>query len=122
MSPEDNLYLRCLTNNLNDSKLIDRLAEDYKIHQEQDIYVKYMHQVSNANIKSKGESAMVCEGLLNLFGTSEEEIIARTKAKEADFYLPKIEALTAENEHQASQINCLKDLLTKHNISFHLES
>lgn len=129
LSSEDNLYLHCMTGNLNDVKLINRLAEDYKIHQEQEIYVKYMHQLSNANIRSKGESTMVCEGLLNLFGTSEEEIVARTKAREADFYLPKIEALTNENAQQSSfidelssQVNYLKNLLTEHNIPFNLES
>ncbi len=32
---------------------------------------------------------MVCEGLLNLFGTSSEEIIAITKQEDAEYYLLK---------------------------------
>ena len=72
---------------------------------------------------------MVCEGLLNLFGTSSEEIINNTKKEDAAFYQPKIDALTAENEQQSSsidelssKINYLQDLLIQHNIPFNLES
>lgn len=51
---------------------------------------------------------MVCEGLLNLCGTSSKEIIERTKKEEAEYYLPKI--------------NYLKSLLIANNIPFDLES
>lgn len=64
---------------------------------------------------------MVCEGLLNLFGTSSEEI----REEAAAFYQPKIDALTAENEQQSlsisklsSQVDYLKKLLVQHNIPF----
>lgn len=67
-----------------------------------------MHQITTANNKKKGESAMVCEGLLNLCGTSSKEIIERTKKEEAEYYLPKI--------------NYLKSLLIANNIPFDLES
>lgn len=88
LSPEDSLYLRCLT-------------------------------------EKKGDAVMVCEGLLNLFGTSSEEI----RDEVAAFCQPKIDALTAENEQQSSsinklssQINYLQDLLIQNNIPFNLES
>lgn len=68
---------------------------------------------------------MVCEGLLNLCGTSSAEIIERTKKADAAFYQPRIDALTAKNEQQASfiselssQVDYLKNLLTQHNIPF----
>lgn len=137
LSPNDNLYLRCLTNELKDIALVNRLIDDYKLHQEQDIYLKYMHQLSNANIGPKGENTMaVCEGILNLCGTSSEEIIERTKKEDAEFYLPQINALTDENEKKtsfieelsfsvdklSSQIDYLKNLLTQNNIPFNLES
>ena len=112
---EENLYLRCLTSQLQDADLINRLADDYKKHQEQDIYIRYLHQLTNANNKAKGGAPMVCEGLLNLFGTSSEEIIARTKKEEAEYYLPKINMLSA-------QLDYLKDLLNQNHISFDLES
>lgn len=115
LSPKDNLYLRCLTNNLEDADLANRLANDYKQHQEQDIYIKYMHQIATANINKKGDSSMICEGILNLCGTSSAEIIERTKKEEAEYYLPKINQLSSQN-------NYLKSLLTAHNIPFDLES
>ena len=112
LSPEDNLYLHCLTDNLQDTALVNRLADDYKLHQEQEIYIKYLHQVSTANFKkTKGDKAMVCEGLLNLCGTSSAEIIERTKKEAAEYYLPQIDNLS-------SRITYLESLLKKNNITF----
>ncbi len=72
---------------------------------------------------------MVCEGLLNLCGTSSAEIIERTKKEDAEYYLPKIEQLTSQNDdlssqnsNLASQIAYLKSLLKKNNIPFDLAS
>lgn len=56
----------------------------------------------------EGDLLMVCEGLLNLFGTSSEEIIERTRKEEAEYYLPKIDYL--------------KSLLTQNNIPFDLDA
>ncbi len=106
LPPEENLYLRCLTDHLQDVSLINRLADDYAIHKEHDIYIKYLNQLTKANLKMKGESSMVCEGLFNLFGTTSEEVIARAKKESDDYYLP--------------QINYLKNLLTQNNIAFDL--
>ncbi len=70
---------------------------------------------------------MVCEGILNLYGTSSAEIIERTKKEDAEYYLPKIEQLTSQNDDLSSQNSdlafqnaYLKSLLTKHNIPFDL--
>ena len=49
----------------------------------------------------------ICEGLLNLCGTSSEEIIERTKKEDAEYYQPRIDYL--------------KSLLIQHNIPFNLE-
>ena len=111
LSPEDNLYLRCLTNKLQDAGLANQLAADYKLHQDQELYIRYLHQITTANTKAKGESSMVCEGLLNMFGTSSEEIIERTKKEDAEYYQPKIDELS-------SQIIYLKSLLTQNGIPF----
>lgn len=118
LSAEDNLYLRCLTSELQDTCLANRLVDDYRLHQEQDIYIKYMHQVTTANIKTKGDSTMICEGILNLCGTSSAEIIERTKKEAAEFYLPKINQLTSQNDDLSSQNAYLKSLLTQNNIPF----
>ena len=120
--PEDNLYLSCLTDKLQDTALANRLADDYKSHQEQDIYIKYMNQITNANKKKKGESAMVCEGILNLCGTSSKEIIERTKKEEAEYYLPKINQLTSRVDELSSRNTYLESLLKKNNIPFDLRA
>ena len=120
--PEDNLYLSCLTDKLQDTALANRLADDYKSHQEQDIYIKYMNQITNANTKKKGESAMVCEGILNLCGTSSKEIIERTKKEEAEYYLPKINQLTSRVDELSSRNTYLESLLKKNNIPFDLRA
>lgn len=109
--PLENLYLRCLTNRLQDTDLINRLTDDYKLHQKQLIYNRYMHQLTTTNRKTKGDSIMVCEGLLNLFGTSSEEIIERTKKEDEEYYLPKLQSLSNQN-------NYLKSLLEQNNIPF----
>ena len=140
---EENLYLRCLTDRLQDTDLINRLAKDYEEHQDQDIYMRYMNQLTNANKKQKGASPMVCEGILNICGTSSKEIIERTKKEEEAYYLPKINELTSSNEALTlsnelltssneslissntiltSQVGYLKDLLRQHNIAFDLET
>ena len=115
LPPEEYLYLRCLTDKLQDAKLVNQLTDDYKLHQEQDIYIRYMHQLTTANKKTKGDFLMVCEGLLNLFGTSSEEIIERTRKEEAEYYLPKINSLSSQNDY-------LKSLLKQNNIPFNLEA
>lgn len=118
LPPEENLYLRCLTNQFQDASMIHRLAEDYAGHQEQEIYNKYLHQLASANVKTKGERPMVCEGLLNLFGTSSEELIARGKQESDEYYLPKINELTTSNSLLSSQVDYLKNLLKQNNIPF----
>lgn len=115
LSSEEYLYLHCLTNKLQDTGLVNRLADDYKLHQEQDIYIRYMHQLTTANIKKKGDSPMICEGILNLCGTSSAEIVERTRKEDDEYYLPQINNLS-------SQIDYLKSLLKQNNIPFNLET
>lgn len=115
---KDNLYLRCLTDKLEDVKLANRLTADYANHQEQDIYIRYMCQLTTANLKTKGDLPMVCEGLLDICNMISEEIVERTKKKEAEYYLPKIEQLSSQNDDLSSQNAYLKSLLTQHGIPF----
>lgn len=61
---------------------------------------------------------MVCEGLLNLFGTSSAEIIENTRRESEEYYLPKINELSDANKQLSAQNAHLKDLLKKNNISF----
>lgn len=122
---EENLYLYCLSDRLQDTYLINRLADDYNRHAGQQVYANYLQQLTNATTLEGGSQMVICEGLLNLFGTSSEEIIAKAKKESDEYYLPKIneltvsnEALVSSNEYLLSQINYLKNLLQKNNISF----
>lgn len=130
LPPQENLYLRCLTEKIWNGTLAERLTEDYKEHQDEDIYRRYLHQMMTANIRGKGDEPMyICEGLLNFFGTSSEEIIERTKKEEAEYYQPKIDqlssqndSLSAQNDNLSAQVDYLKSLLRQHGIPFNLES
>ena len=122
LPPEENLYLRCLTNSLEDAKLANRLTDDYEKHQDQDIYTRYMRQLTTANLKTKGDLPMVSEGLLDICNMISEEIIERTKKEDAEYYLPKIDQLSVQNADLSSQITYLKSLLTQHGIPFNSES
>lgn len=63
---DENLYLYCLTDWLQDACLINRLADDYNRHAEQQIYADYLQQLTNATAL-KGESRMVvCEKTIYL--------------------------------------------------------
>ncbi len=111
--PEENLYLHCLTNNLNNAKLINRLVDDYQHHQTQDIYIKYMNQLTNANSNTKGESPMF------------EEMMERAKLEAETYYASLIstlndknEQLSSSNEQLVSQNDYLKNLLRQNNIQF----
>lgn len=116
---DENLYLCCLSDRLQDIRLVNRLAEDYSKHSGQELYTNYLQQLTNANFISKGESQMlICEGLLNLYGTSSEEIIAKAKAESDEYYLPKINELTASVSELTSQVDHLKNLLRQNDISF----
>ncbi len=55
--------------------------------------------------------ALVNEWIFELFGTSSDEIIARAKQEDEEYYLPKLNELSAENDY-------LKNILKQHNISF----
>ena len=65
---------------------------------------------------------MVCEGLLDICNMISEEIIERTKKEAAQYYLPKIDQLSSQNDYLSSQNTYLKSLLTQNGIPFNLES
>ena len=107
---EENLYLHCLTNNLSSPKLIKQLVDDYQHHQTQDIYVKYMNQLTNANSNMKGESLMF------------EEMMERAKIEAEAYYTSHyatlLDTLNNKNEQLSSRIDHLENLLKQNNIPF----
>lgn len=119
VSPEENLYLRCLTDKLHSEGLAERLADDYKKHRNQVVYSRYMHQVVAANKKSKEEKHMVVdEWLFEMCGTSSDEVIARAKKESEEYYQPQIDNLSSVNKKLLSENDYLKQLLTQNNIPF----
>ena len=111
LSPEDNLYLRCLSNKLNNDPITKKLADDLIRNQNKEIYANYLNQLAFANTPKKGESDMVCEGLLYMFGTSSEEIEDKATKAAQDIYIPQINELTEQNEY-------LKSLLSANGIDY----
>lgn len=73
LSSEETLYLRCLTNHLEDNRLIEQLANDYSRYQGQPDYEEYMNQLTNANLQAKGDTLMCGEWIFRLYGTSSKE-------------------------------------------------
>ena len=123
LSPEDNLYLRCLTDKLHNMELADKLVDDYKKHWEQEVYDRYMHQLATANKESEGEVHMVInEWLYEMCGTSSDEVIARAKKESDEYYQPRIDSLSSDNRLLSSQIDYLKSLLIQNNIPFNLDT
>ncbi|MCM1282621.1 MAG: hypothetical protein NC180_03635 [Muribaculaceae bacterium] len=105
LNEKEYLYLKCLTNSFSDTELVNRLVADCRLHIAEASYSNYMHQLSRASAK-KGAPPMICEGLLELFGTSSEEIIANTKKQDEEFYNAK---LKAKDDYYQSQIQSLQE-------------
>ncbi len=84
LSDDDYLYLRCLGNDLEaqPEQRIRRLNADINGHVTEPLYNSYVSLLTRANTDMKGDRSMICEGVLEFFGTSEEEI--RRKQKEED--------------------------------------
>ena len=130
LSPEDSLFLHCLAGNANDMKLINNLANHYQENKDNLIYTKYMNQFVYSHMK--GDQLMVCEAILNYFGTSSEEIEEKTRKQDQEIYEPQIQRLTLEKAALSSEntalssentlLHCendaLKQLLKKHGISY----
>ncbi len=115
---EENLYLHCLTNDIPDAEILNRIAVDYQEHCGQPLYNSYLHQLATAHMAKEGENMIICEGLLNLFGTSSEEIIENTRQEAADYYQPQIDSLSSRIQYLDSQNQYLTDLLKQNHIPF----
>lgn len=116
LSSEDSLFLHCLTKKLKNPLLLDNLTKDYLSNKDNELYVNYMNQFFKSH--KKGEQPMVCEGLLNYFGTSSEEIAEKTREQERQFYLPQIEELIAKNKELTSALEETRKLLAQNNITY----
>ncbi len=120
LAPKDNLYLRCLTNQLSDSDLTEQLVQDYKQHQEQELYIRYLNQLTHANTRKDGVTTMYCEGLFELFGTSSKEIKEQATAEANEIITKQADTITEQADiitELSNTIATLKKLLAANGIS-----
>ncbi len=125
LPPDTALYLRCLTNKLQAKELIDRLALDYTQHQNELLYENYMDQLINANLSQEGGSAMCCEGIFKLYGTSSKEIAAKAAREAVAPVLEELDRTSSELDrasHELSDVkrqnSYLRQLLEQHGIAY----
>ena len=123
LSPEDSMYLHCLTPEVNNPKLINTLTNDCNLYKDNKLYTSYMNQFFYFH--TKGDPTMVCEGVLHYFGTSSEEIAEKTREQDKQIYLPQIEKLiadvnklTSENSQLTAKLDERTKLLAQHNIAY----
>jgi len=76
LSPENNLWLASLTNNLEQGELLDRLLREYRVHQRNGLYKSVMNLIIRANQKVFKEGKEMCEALRELFKDELETGIA----------------------------------------------
>ena len=105
LSPEDSLFLHCLTPKLNNQLLIENFAKDYLSNKYNELYINYMNQFFKSH--KKGEQPMVCEGLLIYFETSSEELLEQGAERAKIFYQAQIDELIAQVKELTSKNNQL---------------
>ena len=75
LTPENNLWLSSLTNDLKDYSIINKISSEYKKHRRNDLYKSVMNLIIKANNKSFKEESNMCEAILELF---QDEVDIRT--------------------------------------------
>lgn len=76
LSPENNLWLTSLTNNLEQGEIVNRLLREYRAHQRNGLYKSVMNLIVRANQKVFKEGREMCEALRELFKDELETSIA----------------------------------------------
>lgn len=74
LSPEEYMWLRCLTNELTPGIPLQKLADSYALHKEETLYQRFMNAFIRANRTAKGDEVPMCEALYELFA---DELIRR---------------------------------------------
>lgn len=115
---EENLYLRGLAEKVPDKSLQNRITANCIRHNDQPIYNHFLDQYIRTTSKTKGDTSMVCEAALELFGTSSKEIAQQVAQKVREEDQAQIAQLTQNNNLLSSHIQYLQSLLTQNNIAF----
>lgn len=67
LSEKENIWLRSLTNNLNDAKLVDKISGIYSKHQKDERYKSVMNVIVRANREKFKEVTDMCEALREIW-------------------------------------------------------
>ena len=81
LSEKENIWLRSLTNNLNDAKLVDKISGIYSKHQKDERYKSVMNVIVRANREKFKEVTNMCEALREIWAEDFER--ARTEGLKA---------------------------------------
>ena len=67
LSPENNLWLNSLTNDLKGVSIIEKISNEYRKHKRDELYKSVMNIIVRANNEQFKEATNMCEALLELF-------------------------------------------------------
>lgn len=73
LSEQENLWLKCLTNDLDDMVTIDRLSEEYGAHEHEELYKLVMNVIVRANKERFKEATNMCEALREIWAEDFEQ-------------------------------------------------
>lgn len=84
LDEKENLWLRCLDNQIKEKELYERLEQEYREHKNEEKYSEPMNAIIWSNLKQKGERKVMCEALYDLFADEllEYEIKGKTEGKQ----------------------------------------
>lgn len=79
LSPEDNLWLKNLTNDLQSKKEIEGLMAEYQKHRHDNLYRSVMDIIIRANDEKFEEEKNMCEAIIDLFRDEWDEGMKKAK-------------------------------------------
>ena len=81
LSLDNNLWLNGLTNDLKSYEVIDRISEDYRKHNRDELYKSAMNIIVRANNQQFKEASTMCEAILELFKDEYERGVAKARTE-----------------------------------------
>ena len=90
LSKEENLWLKCLTNDLDDIETIDRLSKEYGAHEHEELYKAVMDVIVRANKEKFKEVTNMCVALREIWAEDFEQ--ARNEGIELGYVKGVIES------------------------------
>ena len=89
LSKEENLWLKSLTNDLDDIEIIDELSKEYGAHEHEELYKAVMDVIVRANKERFKEAKNMCEALKEIWAEDFEQ--ARNEGMEIGYTKGTIE-------------------------------